>query len=56
MNTTDTSNFNILYVDDEKNNLVSFRAALRRHYNVFTAISGVEGMKIVAAHDYVYIV
>ncbi len=51
MSTTDTSNFNILYVDDEENNLVSFRAALRRHYNVFTAISGVEGMKIVAAHD-----
>lgn len=47
----DTSGFNILYVDDEENNLVSFRAALRRHYNVFTAISGEEGMKVVAEND-----
>jgi response regulator RpfG family c-di-GMP phosphodiesterase len=28
--------YNILYVDDEENNLNSFRAALRRDYNVFT--------------------
>jgi len=51
MSKVDTTNFNILYVDDEENNLVSFRAALRRHYTVFTAISGEEGMKIVAEND-----
>ena len=33
----DRNNYNILYVDDEVNNLNSFRAALRRYYNVFTA-------------------
>ncbi len=51
MSKEDTSGFNILYVDDEENNLVSFRAALRRHYNVFTAISGEEGMKVVSEND-----
>ena len=43
--------FNILYVDDEVNNLNSFRAALRRNYNVFTAESGSEGIDIIAHHD-----
>jgi response regulator RpfG family c-di-GMP phosphodiesterase len=37
---------NLLYVDDEPNNLVSFRANYRTYYNVFTAISAEEGMKI----------
>jgi class 3 adenylate cyclase len=43
--------YNILYVDDEENNLNSFRAALRRDYNVFTALSGEEGMEILGKHD-----
>ena len=43
--------YNVLYVDDEENNLNSFRAAFRRNYNIFTAISGEEGMKILAAND-----
>ena len=43
--------YNILYVDDEENNLNSFRAALRRDYNVFTALSGEEGMEILAKND-----
>lgn len=30
---------NILYVDDEENNLISFKAAFRIKYNVYTAIS-----------------
>lgn len=30
---------NILYVDDEENNLVSFKATFRIKYNVYTAIS-----------------
>jgi class 3 adenylate cyclase len=43
--------YNILYVDDEENNLNSFRAALRRDYNVFTALSGEEGMEILSRTD-----
>lgn len=43
--------FNVLYVDDEENNLNSFRAALRRNYNVYTALSGEEGMEVLAKTD-----
>lgn len=37
---------NILYIDDEENNLVAFKAAFRLKYNVTTAISAEEAMKI----------
>jgi len=37
---------NILYVDDEVNNLVSFKATFRLKYNVYTAISGEEAIKL----------
>lgn len=37
---------NILYVDDELNNLISFKAAFRIKYNILTAISGEEAKKI----------
>jgi class 3 adenylate cyclase len=43
--------YNVLYVDDESNNLNSFRAALRRYYNVFTALSGEEGIDILSKND-----
>ncbi len=36
----------ILYVDDEINNLISFKAAFRIKYHVLTAISGEEAIKI----------
>jgi len=36
----------VLYIDDEKNNLLSFQAAFRRLYQVFTASSAAEGMGI----------
>jgi class 3 adenylate cyclase len=36
----------ILYVDDEEQNLVSFKAAFRRHYHIFTAPSGKAGLEI----------
>jgi response regulator RpfG family c-di-GMP phosphodiesterase len=36
----------ILYVDDEENNLMSFKANFRVKYKVFTAISGDEAFKI----------
>ncbi|WP_207428847.1 response regulator [Pedobacter sp. SYSU D00535] len=38
---------NILYVDDEENNLISFKATFRLKYNVFIALSGDEAMKII---------
>jgi response regulator RpfG family c-di-GMP phosphodiesterase len=40
----------ILYVDDEANNLVSFKAVFRIKYNVITAISGEEAIKILRNH------
>lgn len=40
---------NILYVDDEENNLISFKATFRIKYNVSTAISGDEAKKILAS-------
>src|SRR4030095_7509644 len=45
------NSYNILYVDDEVNNLNSFRAALRRYYNVYTAESGEEGIEILSKVD-----
>ncbi len=36
----------ILYVDDEMNNLVSFKAVFRIKYNVLTAISGEDAKQI----------
>ena len=43
--------YNVLYVDDEENNLNSFRAALRRNYNIYTALSGEEGIEILSRTD-----
>ena len=40
---------NILYVDDENNNLISFKAAFRMKYKVFTAICGDDAIKILKA-------
>lgn len=37
---------NVLYVDDEENNLESFRATFRRDFNVFTALSAKEAKVI----------
>lgn len=42
--------FSILYVDDEEQNLVSFRATFRRVYQIHTARSGQEGMDILREH------
>jgi response regulator RpfG family c-di-GMP phosphodiesterase len=38
----------ILYVDDEENNLFSFKAAFRIKYQVLTAISGDEALKLLS--------
>jgi response regulator RpfG family c-di-GMP phosphodiesterase len=41
-----TDKIAILYVDDEENNLFSFKATFRIKYQVYTAISGDEALKI----------
>lgn len=38
----------VLYVDDEENNLFSFKAVFRVKYQVYTALSGDEALKIMA--------
>lgn len=43
-------NFNILYVDDEPQNLVAFKASFRRFYHIYTANSGLEGIEILRNH------
>ncbi len=42
----DTKKYNILYVDDEEINLRIFRTSFRREFNVFTALSGREGLEV----------
>ncbi|MDB5116048.1 MAG: response regulator [Mucilaginibacter sp.] len=41
----------VLYVDDEINNLNSFKAAFRRDFEIFTAISAREGRKILDSQE-----
>ncbi|HXC04963.1 MAG TPA: response regulator [Bacteroidia bacterium] len=41
---------NILYVDDESNNLVAFKALFRREYNIHTAVSADEGKALMKEH------
>lgn len=47
----DKKKFSILYVDDEEQNLVSFRATFRRDYDIHTAKSGNEGLEVMAKND-----
>lgn len=46
---------NVLYVDDEVENLNAFKAAYRRTYNIHLAESAAEGRKILDEHDIVII-
>ncbi|MDN5201726.1 hybrid sensor histidine kinase/response regulator [Fulvivirgaceae bacterium BMA10] len=43
--------YNILYVDDEQNNIIVFKNAFFRHYNIYTALSGEEGLKIINENE-----
>ncbi len=45
----------VLYIDDEDNNLKSFRATLRKDFKIFTAIDGEEGLKI-AQNEEIHVV
>ena len=44
-------NINVLYVDDEQNNLISFTAGFRKQFNVFTALSAKEAESILAKEN-----
>lgn len=44
----DEKKINVLYVDDEVDNLNAFKAVFRRYFKVFTAESVMEGKKILA--------
>ena len=46
-----TEKISVLYVDDEENNLISFKATFRLKYKVFIAISGDEAMKMLEANN-----
>ena len=40
----------VLYVDDEENNLISFKATFRLKYKIYTALSGMDAMQIIEQH------
>ncbi|QJB40394.1 response regulator [Chitinophaga oryzae] len=42
----------ILYIDDEIHNLNAFKASFRRLYNVFTATSAEEAVKLLEEHEF----
>lgn len=46
-----TEKLKILYVDDEENNLVSFRAYFKRQYQIFTALSAMEAFDILKENE-----
>jgi len=48
---TSDKKYNILYVDDEESNLRIFKMAFKREYNVFTAISGLEAIEVLAKEE-----
>ncbi len=41
----------ILYVDDERHNLVAFKASFRRHYQVHTAQDGEEALRLLEENE-----
>ncbi|WP_138479161.1 response regulator [Dyadobacter bucti] len=45
----------VLYVDDEINNLNSFKAAFRRDFNILIATSGREGLELLK-HNVVHVI
>ena len=43
--------YSILYIDDEENNLISFRSTFRREYRIHVASSGEEGLEIMEKNN-----
>ena len=48
---SDEIKINVLYVDDEENNLVAFKASFRRYFMIHTAISVQEAKIVLSKHD-----
>ncbi len=48
--------YNILYVDDEADNLVVFKSAFKKFYHIFTANSGAEGITILQENEIAVII
>lgn len=46
-----TPSVRVLYIDDEENNLHAFKASFRRQYEIYTANSAAEGLKILQNVD-----
>jgi serine phosphatase RsbU (regulator of sigma subunit) len=42
--------YSILYIDDEENNLISFKSTFRRDYHIHTASTGKAGLEIMEKH------
>lgn len=47
----DAHTIRVLYVDDELNNLLSFQAAFRRHFEIFIATTASEGLQILEQNE-----
>lgn len=43
--------YSILYIDDEENNLTSFKSTFRRDYHIYVAASGDEALDIMEKHN-----
>ena len=48
--------FTVLYVDDEEFNLRLFKINFEKRFNIVTAISGEEGIKILRENDHIDVV
>ncbi|MGB7526899.1 hybrid sensor histidine kinase/response regulator [Sphingobacterium cellulitidis] len=49
-------NFEVLYIDDEYNNLVGFKAALRFHYNIHIASNTTDAENILMTHPNIRVI
>lgn len=47
-----TEKIKVLYIDDEGNNLTSFRASLRKFFEITTAIDATTGLELVQNNDF----
>ena len=48
---TQSNEIKVLYVDDEENNLIAFRASFRRDFKIFTATSADDAKVILAENE-----
>ncbi len=43
--------YTVLYIDDEEDNLVSFKYQFQEYYNILTALSAKEGFEVLNNND-----